>query len=48
MLRLRVALPVALAIIGMVFAGRVEVRYTARPVSGAGSDFVAVMIGVGS
>ena len=43
-----IAIPVALGIIAMVFAGRVEVRYTARPISGAGSDFVSVMIGAGS
>lgn len=42
------ALPAALAIIGVVFAGRIEVRYTARPVTGPGSDFFSVMIGVGS
>lgn len=43
-----VALPAALAIAAMVFAGRIEIRYTARPISGPGSDFFSVMIGVGS
>lgn len=42
-----VALPVALGIVAMIFAGRVEVRYTARPVTGPGSDFVSVVLGVG-
>jgi hypothetical protein len=42
------AIPVALAITAMVFAGRVEVRYTARPITGTGPDFVSVMFGVGS
>ncbi len=43
-----VAIPLALAIAAMVFAGRIELRYTARPFTGPGSDFVSVMIGVGS
>ena len=43
-----VVLPVVLAIIGVVFAGRFEVQYTARPISGPGSDFVGVMLGFGS
>jgi hypothetical protein len=45
---LLIGLPVALAIAAMIFAGRVEVRYTARPLTGPGSDFVAVMIGFGT
>ncbi len=45
---LLIGIPIALAITAMVFAGRVEVRYTARPVTGPGSDFVSVMIGFGS
>ena len=45
---LLIALPAALAITGLAFAGRVELRYTARPISGPGSDFFSVMLGFGS
>ncbi len=41
-------IPVALAAVAMIFAGRIEVRYSARPVSGVGSDFIEVMFGIGS
>lgn len=43
-----IAVPVALGILAIVLAGRVEVRYTARPVSGSGSDFVSIMLGAGT
>ncbi len=43
-----IAVPAALGIIAIVLAGRVEVRYTARPVSGSGTDCVSIMLGAGT
>ncbi len=37
----------AIGIAAMVFAGRVEVQYTAAPITGPGTDFVSVVVGVG-
>lgn len=40
-------LPV-LAAIGFLFVGRVEVRYTAKPISGPGDDSLGLIVGFGS
>ncbi len=45
---LLLAIPVALAAGLMIFAGRLEVRYVARPFLGPGNDYFALMIGAGT